>query len=153
MRSPADHAADLRDQSATALAAKLRSATDSIARLLSTLDDTGWRAPSSVPGLTVGQGVHTLLSDAYIHGDDIRAAFGQGSDRGPGLCASLDWVLGALARDDAATADSHIARLLTVPAAAFRATTGIDEHDFLLAATGRFDAARLNLPEIVNIYR
>ena len=74
-------------------------------------------------------------------------------DRGPALHASLECVLGALGRDDAAAADPAVARFLAVPADGFTAATGIDARDFLLAATGRFDPARLDLPATVNIYR
>jgi hypothetical protein len=67
--------------------------------------------------------------------------------------ASLDFVLGALSRDYAAAAEPAIAQLLVIPADRFGEQTGIAAHDFLLAATGRNDPARLLLPDILNIYR
>jgi hypothetical protein len=97
--------------------------------------------------------VHALLNDAYLHGDDVRAALGLPFDAGPGLCASLDFVLGALLRDDATAAEPAVAPLLVVPADHFSERTGIAAHDFLLAATGRSDPAHLQLPETLNIYR
>jgi uncharacterized protein (TIGR03083 family) len=152
-RTPDEQAAALRAESPAELAARLRTATDSMARLATAIDDAAWTAPSPVPGLTLGQGVHALLHDAYVHGDDIRAALAQPIDAGPGLCASLDFVLGALLRDDTAAANSAVARLLGVPAQDFARQTGMAAHDFLLAATGRGDPALRGLPDSVNIYR
>jgi uncharacterized protein (TIGR03083 family) len=152
-RTADEQAADLRGHSATALAAELRNATDSMARLLSAIDDAAWEDSSPIPGLTVGQGVHILLSDAYLHGDDIRAALGLSSDRGPALHASLDGVLGVLARDDVAAADPRIAAVLAAPIANFTQATGIDAYEFLLVASGRRDPAHLGFPQTVNIYR
>ncbi len=152
-RTPDDQAAALRDESPAALAARLRTAMDSLAQLAAAFDDATWSAPSPVPGLTLGQGVHALLNDAYVHGDDIRAALGLPFDTGPGLRAGLDFVLGALLRDDVAAADPAVARLLGVSSEDFTRQTGMAEHDFLLAATGRSDPARLRLPDCVNIFR
>jgi uncharacterized protein (TIGR03083 family) len=152
-RTPDDQAAALRGESPSALAARLLALTDSIMELATAFDDAAWSAPSPVPGLSLGQGVHALLNDAYLHGDDIRAALRLPFDAGPGLSATLDFVLGALLRDEATAAEPAVAPLLVVPAEHFSERTGIAVHDFLLAATGRSDPARLLLPEILNIYR
>lgn len=152
-RTPDDQAAALRGESPAALAARLRTATDSVAQLAAAFDDAAWSAPSPVPGLTLGQGMHALLQDAYVHGDDIRAALGLPFDPGPGLRASLDFVLGALLRDGAAAVEPAVARLVDVSIEDFTRHTGMAEHDFLLAATGRADPARLGLPDCVNIFR
>lgn len=152
-RTPDDQAAALRGEAPAALAGRLRTATDSVAQLAAAFDDAAWSAPSPVPGLTLGQGVHALLHDAYVHGDDVRAALGLPFDAGPGLRASLDFALGALLRDDAAAADPAVGRLLGFPSEHFERHTGMTEHDFLLAATGRSDPARLRLPDCVNIFR
>ncbi|OBH07059.1 MULTISPECIES: maleylpyruvate isomerase family mycothiol-dependent enzyme [unclassified Mycobacterium] len=152
-RTPDDQAAALRGEAPGSLAARLHAASEAVARLATVFDDAVWASPSPVPGLTVGQGVHALLNDAYVHGDDVRAALGLPSDTGPGLYASLDFVLGALLRDAAAAAEPAIARLLDLSAEDFTRQTGIAAHDFLLVATGRGDAALLRLPESVNIFR
>jgi uncharacterized protein (TIGR03083 family) len=152
-RTPDDQAAALRGESPSTLAARLLALTDSIIELATAFDDAAWSAPSPVPGLSLGQGVHALLNDAYLHGDDIRAALSLPFDTGPGLSATLDFVLGALLRDEATAAEPAVAPLLVVPADHFSERTGIAVHDFLLAATGRSDPARLLLPEILNIYR
>jgi uncharacterized protein (TIGR03083 family) len=152
-RTPDDQAAALRSESPTALAAQLDTALTSISQLAKVIDDTAWSAPSPVHGLTLGQGTHALLQDAYVHGDDIRAALGLPFDPGPGLHASLDFVLGALLRDDTARVEPAIARLLVVAAEHFTHETGMPVYDFLLAATGRGDPAPLRLPRSVNIFR
>jgi uncharacterized protein (TIGR03083 family) len=152
-RTPDDQAAALRDESPTALAEQLHTALTSIARLAAVIDDAAWSAPSTAPGLTLGQGVHALQQDAYVHGDDIRDAVGLPVDAGPGLHASLDFLLGALLRDDTARAEPAVAGMLAVPADQFEQQTGLAAHDFLLAATGRRDPAPLRLPENVNIFR
>ena len=152
-RTPDDQAAALRGESPTALAAQLHTALGSITQLARVIDDALWSAPSPVPGLTLGQGTHALLQDAYVHGDDIRAALSLRFDPGPGLHASLDFVLGALLRDDTALMEPAIARLLTVPAEHFTQQSGVAAYDFLLAATGRRDPAPLRLPRSVNIFR
>jgi uncharacterized protein (TIGR03083 family) len=152
-RTPDDQAAALRSESSTGLAAQLHTALTSLTQLAAVIDDAAWSAPSPVPGLTLGQGVHALQQDAYVHGDDIRAAVGLPFDAGPGLHASVDFVLGVLLRDNTARAEPAIARLLSVPADHFTQQTGLAAHDFLLVATGRRDPALLRLPENVNIFR
>ena len=152
-RTPDDQAAALRSESSTALAARLHTALASITQLATVIDDAAWSAPSPVPELTLGQGTQALLQDAYVHRDDIRAALGLPFDAGPGLLASVDFLLGALLRDDSARAEAAIARLLAVPAEHFTQQTGMAAHDFLLAATGRRDPVPLRLPQSVNIFR
>jgi uncharacterized protein (TIGR03083 family) len=152
-RTPDDQAAALRGESPITLAAQLHTALTSITQLAKVIDDAAWSAPSPVPGLTLGQGMHALLQDAYVHGDDVRAALGLPFGAGPGLAASLDFVLGALLRDDTARDEPAIAWLLAVPADHFTAQTGIAAHDFLLTATGRRDPVLLRLPKSINIFR
>jgi hypothetical protein len=83
-----------------ALADQLRAATEQFAQLATVFNDTAWASLSPIAGLSIGQGVHALLHDAYVHGDDIRAALGRPFDPGPGLYASLDFVLVATGRLD-----------------------------------------------------
>jgi uncharacterized protein (TIGR03083 family) len=132
-RTPDDQAAALGSESPTVLAEQLHTALTSIAQPARVIDDAAWSAP--------------------VHGDDIRDALGLPFDAGPGLHASLDFVLGALLRDDTARVEPAVARVLAVPAEHFTQQTGLAAHDFLLAATGRRDPATLRLPENVNIFR
>jgi uncharacterized protein (TIGR03083 family) len=152
-RLAGEQALEMREHSAGALAAQMQTAAESFARLSRALDDTNWIGPSVIPRFTLGLRVHVLLHDAYIHRDDIRAALAMAPDRGPGLVDSLDFVLGELIRNGAASAEPSVARLLDIPAEVFTKATGVDADKFLLAAIGRLDTARLGLPESVNIYR
>jgi uncharacterized protein (TIGR03083 family) len=151
-RTPDQQAAALRGEAPATLAAQLHTASAAVIQLATVIDDA-WSAPSPVAGLTVGQGVHALLQDAYVHGDDVRAALGMPFDAGPGLPASIDFVLRALLRDESARTEPAIAPLLIVAADRFTQQTGIAAYEFLLAATGRGDPAPLGLPESVNIFR
>lgn len=152
-RSADEQAAALRTQSPSDLAAQMREIGESAAGLVAAFDDDIWSRPSPLPRFTVGQAIIALLMDAYVHADDIRDAIDQPSDFGEGLYDSLDFVLGVVRADPIAAADSRLARLLAIPAAAFASDGGIDAHEFLLAATGRRDPRMLGLPETVNIFR
>jgi hypothetical protein len=118
-------------------------------------DDNAWVGPPpvDVPG-TLGDAVEALWYDAYVHIDDINAALGRPSERGPGLRAAV----------------SHLAFLLSDRkwGPATLALDGLDEFPvgggggkrvtgdpliFVLAATGRTDPSELGLDETVNIYR
>jgi uncharacterized protein (TIGR03083 family) len=152
-RSADEQAASLRGQPPSDLAAQMREIGDSAAGLVAAFDDDIWARPSPLPRFTVGQAIHALLIDAYVHADDIRDAIDQPSDFGEGLYDSLDFVVDTLSQDPVAAADSCLARLLAIPAATFATESGIDAHEFLLAATGRRDPRVLGLPETVNIFR
>ena len=135
------------------LADELEGAAKGTADLLAVFDDSAWAGPS--PGGfdgTLGDAVEALWYDAYLHADDIRAATGLPSVRGPGLKASL----------------SHVATVLGQRGwgPATLAFDGFDELDvggggkrikgdaltFVLAATGRADPSTFGLGPDVNIY-
>lgn len=152
-RSADEQAASLRAHPPDGLAAQMREIGESMAGLVAAFGDDIWARPSPAPRFTVGQAIHALLMDAYVHADDIRDAVNQPSQRGEGLYDSVDFVLDVLSRDPIAAADSRVARLLAIPAAAFTTESGTDAHEFLLTATGRRDPHMLGLPETVNIFR
>lgn len=152
-RSADEQAASLRAQPPNGLAAQMREIGESTAGLVAAFDDDIWARPSPAPRFTVGRAIHALLMDAYVHADDIRDAIKAPSDPDEGLYDSLDFVLDVLSRDPIAAADSYVVRLLAIPAVAFTNESGIDAHEFLLAATGRRDPRMLGLPETVNIFR
>ena len=135
------------------LADELEGAAKGSADLLAVFDESAWAGPS--PGGfdgTLGDAVEALWYDAYLHADDIRAATGLPSVRGPGLKASL----------------SHVATVLGQRGwgPATLAFDGFDEFDvggggkriegdalaFVLAATGRADPSTFGLGPDVNIY-
>jgi uncharacterized protein (TIGR03083 family) len=121
--------------------------------LLAAFDDAAWAgpAPGGFDG-TLGDAVEALWYDAYLHADDIRAAVGRPSLKGPGLKASL----------------SHVATVLGQRGwgPATLAFDGFDELDvggggkriegdalaFVLAATGRANPSTVGLGRDINIY-
>ncbi|MEB3069887.1 maleylpyruvate isomerase family mycothiol-dependent enzyme [[Mycobacterium] vasticus] len=152
-RTPDEQAAALRHLPSSALARDLSDAAGKMAVIADTIDDSGWERSSALTQFTIGQGMHALLADTFIHADDIRAALGHPPVAGPALYAGIDFVLGVLSRDKAAVADPDVAPLLHLPPESIAAVTGSDPHEFLLAATGRRDPASLGLPPCINIFR
>lgn len=119
-RSPAD------------LADECAEVTKAAAGLLPMFDDAAWAGPS--PGGfegTLGDGVEALWYDAWLHGDDIRAALGRPSEPEPGLDGGLSHVVFELHKRGW---DRE------VPAE--------DQFGFVLEATGRTESTR----GIPNIY-
>lgn len=135
------------------LADELDGAAKGSGDLLAGFSDAAWAgpAPGGFAG-TLGDAVEALWFDAYLHADDIRAAVGRPSERGPGLKASL----------------SHVATVLGQRGwgPATLAFDGFDEFDvggggkrihgdaleFVRVATGRADPATVGLGPDVNIY-
>jgi uncharacterized protein (TIGR03083 family) len=135
------------------IADELDGATKGAADLLAAFDDAAWAgpAPGGFDG-SLGDAVEALWYDAYLHADDIRAAVGRPSERGPGLKASL----------------SHVATILGQRGwgPATLAFEGFDELDvggggkriegdalaFVLAATGRADPSTVGARPDINIY-
>lgn len=117
-------------------------------------DDAFWDAPAP-PGVsgTNGFGIEGLWYDTYVHGDDIRAALGQESVRGPGLECSVSHLAGLLTDLD------HEPLTLALDGVATYAVSGggreitADPLEFVLIATGRADPARLGLGPEANVYR
>ena len=137
-RTAAEEAATVRDDAPAVAAQRLRAATGSLRALMDAIDDEAWAGPSGVPDLTLGRGVLTLWYDTYVHADDIRAALGRPSERGPGLDASIAYLVSELELRNFGPL-----------------TVDIDDDplQFVLVATGRADAATLGLDDTVNIYR
>jgi uncharacterized protein (TIGR03083 family) len=135
------------------IADELDAVTKASADLVAVFDDDAWNAPAPA-GLpySLGVGIEALWYDAYLHADDIRAAIGRPSERGPGLEAAV----------------SHVAYFLGEKkwGPATLALDGMPEHEiggggrritgdpltFVLAATGRGDPAPLGLDASVDIY-
>jgi uncharacterized protein (TIGR03083 family) len=125
------------------------------ADMLAGFDDDAWAGPVPVPNIsgTLGDGIEALWSDAYLHADDIRAAIGRKSERGPGLEGALSHVATILEQQNWGPATLALDGVTEFPVGGGgRRITG-DPFEFALAATGRGDAARFGLDETVNIYR
>jgi uncharacterized protein (TIGR03083 family) len=137
-RTAEEEAASIRILSPADAAAHLTEALGAIRALAGALDDDAvWSSPSPVPDLTMGDGILTLWYDTFVHADDVRHAAGREPVKGPGLGAAVMYLEAELARQGWAgsVADS------------------VPPYDFVLAATGRIDAAPLGLDPGVNIYR
>jgi uncharacterized protein (TIGR03083 family) len=123
--------------------------------MLGGFHDAYWGA--QVPGydLTLGQAMAAMWCGTYVHADDIRAAIGRPSERGPGLRASVLHVCDLLSARGWGPAVVALDGFEEVPVGApqadARRVTG-DPLEFLLAATGRADPARLGLDSTVNIF-
>lgn len=144
---------DRKSRTPAELADELEGAIKQAVDLMKAFDDDAWNgpAPAGVPG-TIGTGIEGLFYDVYLHGDDIRSQIGRPSAAGPGLRASVHHVAGILT--------DRGYRGLTL------ALDGVDQVDvsgggekvtgdplqFVLAATGRADAAPLGLDADINIY-
>jgi uncharacterized protein (TIGR03083 family) len=121
--------------------------------ILPTFDDDAWNgpAPAGIPG-TLGEGVEALWYDAFVHADDIRAATGRPSERGPGLEAAVSHVTTELERRGWGPVTLALDGLDEVRVGGGgRRVTG-DALEFVLVATGRSDPARFGLDRDVNIY-
>jgi uncharacterized protein (TIGR03083 family) len=135
-RNAEEEAASVRTDTPARAADRLRVALGPISALLDGADDAMWDAPVGVADLTLGQGVLLLWYDAFVHADDIRAAIGRPSDTGPGLDASVVYLLGELDKRGFDTAGLPVT----------------DRMQFVLVATGRADASTLGVDPGVNIY-
>jgi uncharacterized protein (TIGR03083 family) len=141
------------------IADELTGTIKATAQLLSAFDDNAWAGPS--PGgfdMTLGEGVEALWHDAWLHGDDIRAAVGRPPDRGDGIKASVSHIADVLTREGWGPATLALDGLPE-----FAISGGVNGHGgsrftgdplaFILAATGRAAPATAGLDESANIYK
>ncbi len=126
-------------RSAGELADECAEVVKGAAGLLPLFDDDAWAAtaPGGYEG-TLGDGVEALWYDAWMHGDDIRAALGRPTEFGDGFPGVVSHVRFELAKRgwNGAVPETPDARGLT----------------FALVATGRADAAELGAGAPLNIY-
>ena len=147
--------AERRGRSAQETADELQGVRKAGADLLATFDDEAWQAPGPAGvSKTVGFGVEGLWYDAYVHGDDIRAAIGRPSVPGPGLRASVFHVAGLLEDTGYGPATLALDGVEEVPVGSGEGPriTG-DPLQFVLVATGRADPSTVGLADTVNVYR
>ncbi|WP_433179184.1 maleylpyruvate isomerase family mycothiol-dependent enzyme [Actinoallomurus sp. CA-150999] len=151
-RTPDEQARAFRGGGPDDLAAELRASAGRLIPLLETLDDRVWARPSPVPGRSIGNGVHTLWYDTFVHGDDVRAALGRPADRGPGLAGSVDWL-----RDELERLGRGPYRLVLDGLGEYAIGAGGpvlrgDPLRFTLVATGRADPAEFGTDAGVNVH-
>jgi uncharacterized protein (TIGR03083 family) len=136
------------------LADELDTAAKGSADLLAVFDDAAWAspAPGGYPG-TLGDAVEALWFDAYLHADDIRAAAGLPSERGPGLRAAVSHVSTVLGDQGWGPATLAFDGMEEFDVGKGGKRIEGDALQFVLAATGRADPATVGLGPDVNIYR
>jgi uncharacterized protein (TIGR03083 family) len=143
-----------RGRSQAELADELDAAAKGATDLLAVFDDAAWAAPA--PGGyegTLGDAVEALWFDAYLHADDIRAAAGLPSERGPGLRAAVSHVSTVLEQQGWTPATLAFDGMEEFTVRGGGARIEGDALAFVLAATGRADASTVGLGPDVNIYR
>jgi len=135
------------------LAEELVVVTKLAADLAAVFDDAAWESPG--PGDyegTLGQGVEALWYDTYLHADDIRAALGEPSLRGPGLRASVHHLAHELAKRGWGPATLAFEGIEAVPVGAGGTKHTGDALEFVLVATGRADSSALGPDGPPDIY-
>jgi uncharacterized protein (TIGR03083 family) len=145
--------AERKGRSAAELAQELVAVTKLAADLAAVFDDASWDAPG--PGGydgTLGQGVEALWYDTYLHADDVRAALGRTSSRGPGLRASVHHVAHELDKRGWGPALLAFDGIEEVPVGSGGANRTGDALEFVLVATGRTDPSALGPDGPLNIY-
>jgi uncharacterized protein (TIGR03083 family) len=151
-RNAEEEAASVRGDTPSTVAARLRAVIDAVRPLLATVDEDTWNGPSGVPELTFGRGVLTLWYDAFVHADDIRAALGRPSGRGPGLAASVEYLAGELASKGWGPATLALDGLPRYDVGEGGREVGGDPMQFVLVATGRAAPETMGLEPGVSIY-
>jgi uncharacterized protein (TIGR03083 family) len=145
--------AERQGRSPAELVQELVAVTKLAADLAAVFDDASWEAPG--PGGyegTLGQGVEALWYDTYLHADDVRAALGRTSARGPGLRASVHHVAFELDKQGWGPALLAFDGMEQVPVGTGGATRTGDALEFVLVATGRTEPGALGPDAPLNIY-
>jgi uncharacterized protein (TIGR03083 family) len=142
-----------RGRSAAHLADELHDVTKLIGDIGTTLDDAAWAAPAPAGlAMTLGFGVEGLWYDAYVHGDDIRAATSRASVGGPGLRACVSHVAGLLTDKGWGPATLSLDGLDEFAVSGGGNRISGDPLQFVLVATGRLDPSAFGLDPTVNVY-
>lgn len=139
--------------SAQQLADELAGATPTLTALLASLPEDGWGGPSITdPHYSLGFAVEAIWFDAWLHGDDIRAAIGAPPTQGPGLRCAVHHVAGYLEQRGWGPATLALDGIERVQVAGGGTEVTGDPLEFVLAATGRRDPADLGLDDSINVY-
>jgi uncharacterized protein (TIGR03083 family) len=123
--------------------------------IMAAINDEAWAGPAPGDlGIPMSEGVEALWYDTYIHNNDIRAAVGRESVRGPGLRASVSHLADLLTGQQWGPATLALDGLEEFPVSGGggQRVTG-DPFDFVMVGTGRKDPSVLGLDETVNVYR
>jgi uncharacterized protein (TIGR03083 family) len=139
--------------SGAALADELVAALPALESLLESLPPEMWDGPSlHDPAFTLGFSVEALWYDAYLHGEDIRAALGLPPARGAGLRCAVHHVAGYLTHRDWAPTTLLLTDLEPVQISGGGTEWIGDPLELVLAATGRADPVPLGLDPRIDVY-
>jgi uncharacterized protein (TIGR03083 family) len=151
--------AERRGRTVDELAGELEEITKRLDEMLRSFDDVSWS--SQVRGgyeMTLGEAMEAFWMGTYVHGDDIRAAIGRISERGPGLRASVYHIADLLTHRGWGPAILALDGLEEIVVGPGRPTESValrvtgDQLAFVLAATGRADPEPLGLDPSVNVF-
>jgi uncharacterized protein (TIGR03083 family) len=142
-----------RGRSVAELADELSQVAAVGAGMMAAFDEDAWNGPAPRDlAPTLGDGVEALWYDAYVHGDDIRAALGRPSERGAGLKASVSHLSVLLSQKEWGPATLRLDGMGSFAVGGGGKPIKGDALAFTLAATGRADPAPLGLDPSVNVY-
>jgi uncharacterized protein (TIGR03083 family) len=140
-------------RTAEQLGDELASATPTLMPILTSLPEEAWDGPSPIdPSYPLGFAVESIWYDAYLHGDDIRAAIGAPSDLGPGLRCAVHHVAGYLDHHGWGPATLALDGIERIDIGGGGRTVHGAPLAFVLAATGRGDPSALGLDDTINVY-
>jgi uncharacterized protein (TIGR03083 family) len=150
--------AERRDRTPDELADELDQLAERTTEVAAGFDDAEWaRRARGGFDMTLGQAMESLWCGVFVHADDIRAAVGRPSVRGPGLRASIDFIAEALNNRGWGPATLALDGMVDITVGATgsgsdpRRITG-DPLVFVLVATGRADPGLLGLDSSVNVF-
>ena len=151
-------AAERRGHTAGEVADELDEVTVRTVKMVASFSDAVWAGQAGGGyELTVGQAMEAFWCGAYVHADDIRAAVGRPSERGPGLRAGVLYVADVLTKRSWGPAVLALDGMEEVPVgdagggSSARRITG-DPLAFLLVATGRGGPGTVGLDASVNVF-
>ncbi len=135
------------------LADELAAAAPTLVDLLRSLPGESWDGPApSDPNFTLGFAVEAIWYDAFVHGDDIRAALSRESTRGNGLRCAVHHVAGYLEHRGSRPTTLVLHDMDRIDIAGGGEEIHGDPLDFVLATTGRIDPALIGLDSALNVY-
>jgi uncharacterized protein (TIGR03083 family) len=122
--------------------------------LMTAIDQAAWNGPG-VPGVdgTLGSAIHSLWCGGYIHNEDVLAALGRSPQKGPGLHATIDWMVDVLTDQKWGPATLVLDGIGDVAISGGGQRIVTDPLMFILVASGRADPDILGLDPSVNVYR
>jgi uncharacterized protein (TIGR03083 family) len=142
-----------RGRTAGELADELEAALKRTNDIITGAGEEAWDQRGPQPnGKSLGHGVETLWYDTFVHADDIRTATGRPTLRGQGADASVSHLADALADREWGPATLQLDGTDRFEINGGGRVVNGDPMAFILAATGRIDAATIGLDQSVNVY-